>query len=153
MYQALVRWIGSQRWLLPVATLVGPVDRILLDKFGRRITPFPTLLLTTTGRVSGRSVAAPLWYLQDSELAVIASNFGRDEPNWSRNLRADPVCTVKIRREISRYEARLAGAPAWAGYFERFAELFPTYRDYIARAGREVPIWVLEPMAASESAS
>lgn len=144
MYRALTRWIGSQAWLRPAATLVGPVDRFLLGKFGLRITPFPTLLLTTVGRRSGQAVDAPLWYVEDgSELAVIASNFGRNEPDWSLNLLAHPICTVKIRRQVEACRARLATDQQWQDYFERFAEFYPTYRDYIARAGRDVPIWVL----------
>ncbi len=152
MYRALTRWIGSQRWLLPAATLVGPVDRFLLRKFGRRITPFPTLLLTTVGRTSGQTFGAPLWYLQDgSDLTVIASNFGRGEPDWSRNLRVNSTCTVKIRRHTTAHRARLASDSEWEQYFARFADFYPTYRDYVARAGREVPIWVLASAGADGS--
>ncbi len=141
----LTRWIGDQTWLRPVAPLVSPVDRALLGKFGRRITPFPTPLLTTIGRNSGKAVATPLWYLEEGrELAVIASNFGRHEPDWSWNLRANPTCTVKIRRKTTPYRARPAEGEAWDRYLEGFAEFYPTYLDYIALAGREVPIWVLE---------
>ena len=150
LYAGLTRWVGTQRWLLPAVTLVGPVDRLLLRKFGRRITPFPTLLLTTTGRKSGETVDAPLWYLKDgSGLVVIASNFGRHEPDWSLNLRGEPGCVVKIRRKTTGHMARLAEGTNWDRYLAEFAEFYPTYRDYIARAGRDVPIWVLESSASS----
>lgn len=109
------------------------------------LTPFPTLLLTTAGRKSGEAVDVPLWYLKDGEgLVVIASNFGGDEPDWSLNLRSDQACAVKIRRRTTAYRARLSEGKAWDRYLAKFAEFYPTYRDYIARAGREVPIWVLE---------
>ena len=115
LYGGLTRWIGNQTWLRPVAPLVSPVDRVLLGKFGRRMTPFPTLLLTTIGRNSGKTVDTPLWYLEEGrELAVIASNFGRHEPDWSRNLRANPTCTVKIPTEPARPEAK-HGIDTWRG--------------------------------------
>jgi deazaflavin-dependent oxidoreductase (nitroreductase family) len=150
LYGGLTRWIGNQTWLRPVAPLVSPVDRVLLSKFGRRLTPFPTLLLTTIGRNSGKTVDTPLWYLEECrELAVIASNFGRHEPDWSRNLRASPTCIVKIRRKTTAHRARPAGGEAWDRYLEGFAEFYPTYRDYIVVAGRDVPIWVLESAGSS----
>ncbi|MEE9473091.1 MAG: nitroreductase/quinone reductase family protein, partial [Acidimicrobiia bacterium] len=137
----LTSWIGKQTWLRPLAPLVSPVDRVLLSKFGRRMTPFPTLLLTTIGRNSGRTVDTPLWYLEEGrKLAMIAFNFGRHEPDWSRNLRANPTCTVKIRRRTTAYLTRPAEGEAWGRYLERLVEFYPTYRDYIAGAGREVPI-------------
>ena len=40
------------------------------------------------------------------------------------------------------------GGEAWDRYLAEFAEFYPTYRDYIARAGRDVPIWVLGSDAA-----
>ena len=114
------------------------------------MTPFPTLLLTTIGRNSGRTVDTPLWYLEEGrKVAVIASNFGRHEPDWSRNLRANPTCTVKIRRKTTAYRARPAEGEAWDRYLEEFAEFYPTYRDYIVRSGREVRIWVLESAGSS----
>src|SRR5215469_8114983 len=67
---------------------------------GHRLGPLPNLLLTTTGRRSGKPRTTVLTYIQvDGLLALIASNFGsRTAPQWYRNLEAHPVARVQINR-------------------------------------------------------
>ncbi len=47
------------------------------------------LLLTTTGRKSGKRYTTPLTYVDDGDnLVIIASNGGSDrDPDWWRNLK------------------------------------------------------------------
>lgn len=144
VYQSVTRYVGDKPWMRPVARHVLPgVDRALLRVAGWKVTPFPTLLLTTTGHTTGHPHESPLWYLEDGGLVVIASNYGRREPDWSRNLRADPFCTVRVGRTTRAARASLVGKKQWPGYFDRFAAFYPSYRDYAARADREIPIWRL----------
>ncbi|MCP4249152.1 MAG: nitroreductase family deazaflavin-dependent oxidoreductase [bacterium] len=150
IYPAVVRWIGDKPWFRPVATHVLPrVDTVLLRSRGWRSTPFPTLLLTTVGHRSGRPHHAPLYYLDDEGFVVIASNYGRNEPDWSRNLREKPTCQVKVGRSVAPALATQVADTARPHYLERFAAFYPPYRDYVARAGREIPIWMLAPLPAA----
>ncbi len=149
VYQAFARWAGDKTWFRPVATgLVPKLDAALLQSGGRYISPFPTLLLTTVGHRSGRPHRAPLYYLQDDGYVVIASNYGRREPDWSRNLAVDPFCTITVRRMSLAARALLVPDDLRPGYIERFAGFYPSYRDYVARAGREIPVWNLTPITA-----
>ncbi len=61
--------------------------------FGARV-----LLLTTTGRKSGKRYTTPLTYVEDGDnLVIIASNDGADsDPNWWRNLQASPDALVQV---------------------------------------------------------
>ena len=63
-----------------------------------RVAGMPVLLLTTTGRCSGRPRTTPLTYFEDgADLVVIGSNGGEDRPPaWWLNLRDDPYATVTI---------------------------------------------------------
>ncbi len=120
------------------------VDRALVP-LGLRAAPWPTLLLTTTGRVSGKDRKTPLFFIDaDDGPAVAATNYGRHEPDWSRNLRANPACRTTSRRQTRRAVARAANPAEFESLFARFVEFYPSYEDYRARAGREVPIWILE---------
>ena len=59
----------------------------------------PVLLLTTTGRRTGRATTTPLTYLEaeTGELVVVGSNGGEDSPpSWWRNLLATPEATITI---------------------------------------------------------
>lgn len=145
MYAKLASWIGDKAWVRPIAARVlPPVDR-LLARWGRQATPWPTAILTTVGRRSSKWHRTPLYFvLHDGSIAVIATNFGRADPDWSLNLAANPRCTVELRGSTSRHMARLAGHEEWEPIFRRFVGFYPPYAAYLERAGRDIPIWILE---------
>lgn len=103
------------------------------------------LLLTTTGRTSGRRITTPMMFHPDgARLLVMASNAGaRREPDWYRNLLADPRVEVEVADE--RYPA--LGVPAGGTERERLwaiiTEKYPFFVDHQAKAGRIIPIVVL----------
>ncbi|RTL69797.1 MAG: nitroreductase family deazaflavin-dependent oxidoreductase [Pseudonocardiaceae bacterium] len=100
------------------------------------------LLLTTTGRRSGRSHTSPMMFHRDGDrLLVIASNMGAARhPDWYANLAADPDVTVEIGDET--YDARattLTGddrARTWA----LIKETYPFFADHEAKTSREIPV-------------
>jgi F420H(2)-dependent quinone reductase len=65
----------------------------------------PILLLTTTGRRTGKERTTPLLYLRECQRLIICNvNPGFERPNpWTLNLRARPVVRVQIGREIGIY--------------------------------------------------
>jgi len=110
--------------------------------------PVPTLLLTTTGRRSGKPRTLPLIYTEaDGGYAVIASKGGApDHPAWYRNLEARPEVEVQVRDRRFRARARGASGEERARIWKRMAEIFPPYDRYQARTDREIPVVVLEPL-------
>src|SRR5258705_9591495 len=58
----------------------------------------PALLITTTGRTSGRPRTSPLLYAADGDaFVVIGSNWGQvHHPGWSANLIAKPDAVVTL---------------------------------------------------------
>jgi deazaflavin-dependent oxidoreductase (nitroreductase family) len=78
---------------------------------GGRVGPERVLLLTTTGRKSGRPHTIPVSYFEhEATLIVIASNAGREShPAWYLNLTAQPRCDIQIGRERRAVIARTAG--------------------------------------------
>ena len=87
---------------------------------GRALGQFdlPVLLLTTTGRRSGKQRTIPLLYLEeDSTLLVVASMAGApSNPGWYHNLVANPTVEVQTRagRRWMQAEAVGRGGPAAA---------------------------------------
>ncbi len=73
---------------------------------GHRLGWYPSLVLETTGRISGIERRAVLPYLRSGAgYLVVASNFGGDRPpHWLLNLQAEPNVRVQIRRK--RFAAR-----------------------------------------------
>ena len=151
MYARIARSIGDKPWFRPVARNLLPVADRALVKLGLRATPWPTLNLTTMGRSSGQARTTPLYFVEDGDhLVVVATNYGRQEPDWSRNLRHDPTCTVLLRRRSSPATARLAGREQSAELFARFVEFYPPYQQYRERADRDIPIWLLTREAGTD---
>ena len=72
--------------------------RLTRGRIGRRLVDNDMLLLTTTGRHTGKEHTVPLLYLRDDEdIVVIASWGGRDtHPEWYLNLLASPEAQIQI---------------------------------------------------------
>ncbi len=107
------------------------------------------LLLTTTGRRSGRrrSVALFAFPVDEPEgsWAVIGSRGGSGElPAWYRNLAANPDVDVQIRGLRYAAHPREVFDAMYEAIFERAAEAYPGYRLYRAEASFHIPIVVLE---------
>lgn len=108
----------------------------------------PVLLLTTTGRHSGipRRVilTAPLVF--PDAIVVVASNGGATAPPaWYRNLEADPRVQVLFGRCRRPMRARTAAAAERATLWPRIVARSPAYGRYQQRAGRDLPVVLLEP--------
>ena len=61
------------------------------------VAGMPVLLLTTTGRRSGKPRTTPLTFFRDAtDLVVVASNGGADHPpDWALNLQQTPRAVVR----------------------------------------------------------
>jgi len=107
------------------------------------------LLLTTTGRTSGKNHQVPLLYLPNGEgFVVIASWGGRDyHPDWYLNLLAEPAATVDIGSTTRNVTARVANAEERATWMERAQQAHSGYEEYQRRTERPIPIVFLEPAA------
>jgi deazaflavin-dependent oxidoreductase (nitroreductase family) len=107
----------------------------------------PVMLLTSTGRKSGRPRTAPVLYLRDGEkLVVVASKGGMSRhPLWYRNLEANPEVEVEVGRERRRMVAHRASDDEKSALWPRLVEMYPDFDDYQARTDRNIPVVILSP--------
>jgi F420H(2)-dependent quinone reductase len=117
-------------------------------KVGGRIAGGPVLLLTTTGRKSGREHTAPLLYLRDGEdVVVVASNGGTaSHPAWWLNLKANPEATVEVGDRKVGVWAEEAGSEERNRLWPELVEMYGGYEDYRRRTDREIPVVILHPV-------
>ena len=120
-------------------------------KKGHRWRGYPTLLLTTRGRKTGKLRRTALIYGQDKgRYLVVASNGGAAEhPLWYLNLLEDPVVDVQVGAEKFRARARPATAREKPRLWRLMNEVYPTYDTYQVRASkaeRIIPVIILEPI-------
>ena len=125
----------------------GRVYRASGGRLLGRVAGMPVLLLTTTGRRSGRPRTAALTYFRDSaDLVVIGSYGGSDlPPAWWLNLQRDPRARVLIGGTTSRVTARAATAEEHDRLWPLVTSAYPGYARYQERTARPVPIVMLTP--------
>jgi deazaflavin-dependent oxidoreductase (nitroreductase family) len=107
----------------------------------------PVLLLSTTGRKSGKRRVTPLLYVADGDrIVVVASNGGSDRhPAWWLNICAEPAVEVEIGRTKTAMTARRASAEERTRLWAEFTSRYAGYARYAARTAREIPVVVLTP--------
>ena len=109
----------------------------------------PTLLLSTTGRKSGRTSVLPLIYKKvGSGFVIIASKGGAPaHPAWYLNLVANPDCEIQVAHDHYRVTARTAEGDERETMWQQLAEIYPPYNDYQAATTRKIPVVVLDPVS------
>jgi deazaflavin-dependent oxidoreductase (nitroreductase family) len=117
--------------------------RVLGSAFG-----MPVVELHTVGRISGRPrstmLTAPV--IDGDRVVLVASKGGDDrDPDWFRNLMADPEIelTMAGRRRLMR--ARRASAAEKAELWPRVAAAYKGYDGYQHRTERDIPVVICEP--------
>ena len=128
-----------------LSTLHSMLYRLTRGAIGRRLVDNDMLLLTTTGRRTGKEHTVPLLYLRDGDdLVVIASWGGRDHhPEWYLNLLANPAAAVQINGDRIAVAAVTADAARRARLWPRVLAAYDGYRVYESRTEREIPVVVL----------
>lgn len=114
---------------------------------GKFLRGAPVMLLTTTGRKSGKPRTAPLIYLEDGDdLVIVASKGGMSHhPAWYRNLEANPDVEVEIGSLRRKMRARRVSDEEKAQLWPRLTKIYRDYDDYQQRTDRNIPVVVLSP--------
>ena len=100
------------------------------------------LLLTTRGLRTGQPRTTPMMFHRDGDrVFVIASaNAAPKDPQWYRNLIADPQVQVEVADEAyPALAAPLEGAERDRTWTE-IKRLYPFFADHEAKVDREIPI-------------
>jgi deazaflavin-dependent oxidoreductase (nitroreductase family) len=107
----------------------------------------PLLLLTTTGRKSGKKRTTPLGYMQDDGSYVVVASFNGapKHPAWYLNLGTKPEVELRVKDRQLRARAETADPEEKARLWPRLLEMYPSYADYQAKTSREIPVVVLHP--------
>jgi proline iminopeptidase len=106
------------------------------------------LLLTTTGRRTGKETTTPLIYNLDGDRPVIVASQGGapDDPGWFKNLVQHPEVGVQIEGDRFRARARAAEGEERERLWELMVQVWPHYDEYATKTDREIPVVVLERM-------
>jgi deazaflavin-dependent oxidoreductase (nitroreductase family) len=105
------------------------------------------LVLVTTGRRSGQPRRTCLIYgTSGDDFVLVASKGGADEdPDWLKNLQADPSVGVQVGARRVTCRARLAFPVERETLWPQMVRIFPLYEEYADKTGRQIPVVLLTP--------
>jgi deazaflavin-dependent oxidoreductase (nitroreductase family) len=152
-YSTAVQRLGHRRWFAALGRRLTPLDRWIQRRTKGRLSVagrhgLPSLLLTTTGRRTGKPRTQPLLYAPDGDgYVVIGSNWGQERhPAWSANLLANADAIVAIGGVAIPVHATLATGAERDRLRRLLLHTWPAYATYEQRAaGREPRIFRLTP--------
>jgi len=133
---------GTHVGVLAIGRVVSPLQRRLYRRTGGRVSltgRAPVLLLTTTGRRTGKARTVPLLYLRDGDRVVICNvNPGFERPNpWILNLRAQPRARVQVGRDTIPVRARSVSGNELDRYWPWLVKLWPAYQTFYDRGASD----------------
>jgi F420H(2)-dependent quinone reductase len=109
----------------------------------------PVIVLTSVGARTGKLRKTALMRVEhDGLYAVVASMGGAPKhPVWYYNLKKNPHVELQDGPTKLDYLARELSGEEMALWWSRAVETWPDYARYRTRTIRQIPVFVLEPMA------
>jgi deazaflavin-dependent oxidoreductase (nitroreductase family) len=130
------------------------LHRAVLRSSGGRLLAraggMPVVILTTTGRRSGRKRATVLTApVVDGDRVVLVASYGGDprHPAWFLNLLDHPDVRLRMGGKERAMRARVASAEEKEELWPRIVEAYRGYAAYQDRTDRDIPVVVVEPYA------
>ena len=123
------------------------VLRLSGGRLGWKLGPMPVVELVTVGRRSGRRRTAMLTapVHGNGRYVLVASKGGDDRnPEWYRNLCADPDVELTVQGTTRRYLARTASEAEKAELWPQIVAAYPGYDSYRRRTHRTIPVVICE---------
>jgi len=116
---------------------------------GGTLRGMPIVVLTSVGAKSGKLRKNALMRVEhEGEYAVVASMGGAPEhPAWYHNLVAHPHVELQDGPVKRDYLAREVHGPEKVSWWERAVDAYPDYAAYQATTHRQIPVFVLTPLA------
>jgi deazaflavin-dependent oxidoreductase (nitroreductase family) len=117
-----------------------------------QVAKYPTMLLTTKGRKTGKLRTVPVVYVKHGENYIIAAAYsGSDKnPTWWLNLQHSKEAIIEENRNKVKVSAELAPAESRERYWDALVKMYPYFTGYQARTQRQIPIVVLKPVAVDQ---
>lgn len=114
---------------------------------GGEFNGVPCVVLTTTGRKTGKTRKTPLVRVPHGDGYLVVASMGGQptHPVWYLNLVANPEVHLQDGAERRAYRARVAGDGEHDELWEVAVAAYADYAEYQERCERRIPVVVLEP--------
>jgi F420H(2)-dependent quinone reductase len=129
-------------WVLSVIVFLY---RATGGHIGGSMNGVPVLLLTATGRRSGKERTIPLIYIMDGSAYVITASAGGADrhPGWFFNVRSNPNVTIQVKDRQIRAMAEVASPEKKSELWLQLLKVAPNFASYQRRTSRNIPMVIL----------
>ena len=148
MYGAMTKAMGKPSMRKVTRAFSGTHAKIFRLTKGRASNPnWPMLVLTVTGRKTGKARDVPLVYVEDKGRFAVAAAYGGSDANpaWWINLQANPKAAALVNNTTVSVEAAVANPDERAKLWPLLVEMYPYFAEYQQRTSREIPVVLLTP--------
>jgi deazaflavin-dependent oxidoreductase (nitroreductase family) len=121
------------------------IYRLTGRRVGANLGGAPVLLLTTTGRKSGKQRTVPLLFLRDGTDLVVVASYGGDDraPAWFHNLVAEPNVVAEVEGHRQKLRAAVADPATKQRLWPQLVQMYRGYDRYQRRTKRDIPVVLL----------
>lgn len=116
---------------------------------GNEMNGDPIVVITSVGSQSGKLRKNPVMRVErDGKYVAVASKGGApDNPSWYANFVAHPEVELQDGPDLQTYRARLLEGEERQQWWDHAVSTWPTYGDYQRKTDRQIPVFLLEPVA------
>ena len=109
----------------------------------------PIVVITSVGAKSGKLRKNPVMRVErDGNYVAVASKGGAaDHPEWYHNFVAHPEVDLQDGADKRSYRARMLDGDERQEWWDYAVQTWPTYGEYQEKTDREIPVFLLEPVA------
>ena len=127
----------------------GCIYRISRGRVGKQLGKEAFLLLTTTGRKSGKKRSVPLTAIPYGANFILVASFGGSpvHPAWLINIRQNPDVHIRVGSIVKQAKASIIETTD-TGYEEMWEKAIATYEGYAnykRATSLHIPIVVITP--------
>jgi len=117
-------------------------------RFPRRVLGMQPVELVTIGRKSGERrptlLTAPI--CEEDRIVLVASKGGyQDDPQWYKNLAANPDVEINVAGRTRAMRARTATPEEKAALWPTAVAAYKGYAGYQRNTDRDIPVVICEP--------
>ena len=132
-----------------ISKIHGYIYRISRGRVGKQLGKVEILLLTTTGRKSGKKRSVPLTAIPYGANFILVASFGGSpvHPAWLINIRQNPAVHIRVGSIVKQAEASIIETTD-TGYEEMWEKAIATYGgydNYKRATSRHILIAVITP--------
>ena len=132
-----------------VSKVHGYIYRISRGRVGKQLGKVAILLLTTTGRKSGKKRSVPLTAIPYGAKYILVASFGGSpvHPAWLINIRQNPAVHIRVGSIVKQAKASIIKTTD-TGYEEMWGKaiaIYGGYANYRRATSRHIPIVVITP--------